>query len=225
MGRVVEGLVYLLLKFATEKQHLEEFRDGLLFMRPLAYFARLEETCAGRGDRFEGTSAIIQPKDSKVIIDTGNRGIGKIIARPEDLAGPVRIVRSSTRSCDAYCMVAVRRVVDGGLVPIAVTKFGDWFVIVTNVSDFLSRVDGVMEAENSGITRLERRLVEYCDTKEYSGEMGRFRKRTEYQHQSEFRIVVEPVSAEYRNFFVGSLRDITSEVLPSSAAWQGWVVS
>jgi hypothetical protein len=85
--------IYMLLKFATEKQHLEAFRNGLLFMRPLAYFAKLEETCTGRGDSFEGTSTITQPKHiEKLIIDTGNTGVGKIIATPlEDLAGPVII--------------------------------------------------------------------------------------------------------------------------------------
>jgi hypothetical protein len=61
-------------------------------------------------------------------------------------------------------------------------------------------------------------LVEYFDEKEYSGKVGRFRKRSIFGYQNEFRIAVEPGSGEPMKLAVGSLLDITSEVLPLSEA-------
>lgn len=199
--------------------------NGLLYMRPLADFAKEEESDIGRGDRSEGTTTIIQPKHvEKLIFDTGNAGLGKITVSPlEDLAGPVRIRLNKTASCNVYCMVAVRTLVDGELVPSEVTRLGNWFVIVTNVREFIRRVVLAAKEQNNGVSYLESGLVEYYDDEEYSGEIGRFRKRrSQFEYQSEFRIVVEPGLAVARKLFVGNLFDITSEVLPSSAALQGW---
>ena len=53
--------IYALLKFG-EKKYLQECRnDGLLYMSSLAEFAQLESDMA-RGDCFEGSTTIIQPK-------------------------------------------------------------------------------------------------------------------------------------------------------------------
>lgn len=106
--------IYALLKFG-EKEHIQAFRDsGLLYMKPLAEFAKIESDMA-RGDRFEGTTSIIQPKDAEIVIDSGIAGLGKFTAKPSDgnLAGPVRIALNKTASCNVYCMFAVTRPVDG----------------------------------------------------------------------------------------------------------------
>ncbi len=197
--------------------------DGLLYMRPLAEFAKEEESDTGRGDRFEGSTTIIQPKHVGKLIFS-NPDLGEIIVNPlQDLAGPVRIGLNKTASCNVYCMVAVRTLVDGELVPSEVTRLGNSFVIVTNIREFIRRVVLAAKEENNGVSYLESGLVEYYDDVEYSGEIGCFRKRrSQFEYQSEFRIVVEPGLAVARTLFVGSLLDITSEVLPSSAALQGW---
>jgi len=223
MHQPEQRLIYLLLKFG-QKQHLEEFRhDGLLFMTPLADFVKLEESETGRGDSFEGTATIIQPKHlGKLTIDTGNANLGMIAAEPEDLAGVVRVRLRKTASCNVYCMVAVTNLVDGELVPNEVTGLGDWFVIVTNIHEFLCRVLSAAKDESNSVNQLEYGLVEYYDADDYSGETGRFRKRSRFAHQREFRIVVEPGFDVPRKLCVGSLLDITTEVLPSSAALQGW---
>ena len=90
---IEEAPIYMLLKFGTDRTHLEALRGGLLYMRPLDYFAKLEESEAGRGDSFEGVTTIIQPRHiGELIIDTVNAGLGRITAKPmEDLAGPVKI--------------------------------------------------------------------------------------------------------------------------------------
>lgn len=208
------SIIYALLKFAKE-QHLQAFRsDGLLYMSPLAEFAKLESDMA-RGDDFEGTTTIIQPKHvGELHFDTGNVGLGKFSAKPSDLAGPVKIGLSKTASCNVYCMFAVTKPIDGELVSTRNFEFGDSFVIVLNPTEFLSRV--VRAANDAGVSYLNHGLVEYYDADDYSGEVGRFRKRSRFAHQKEFRIVVESGSDIPRKLPIGSLLDITSEVLPLS---------
>jgi hypothetical protein len=205
--------IYGLLKFG-EKQHIQAFRDdGLLYMKSLAEFARLELDMA-RSDCFEGTTNIIQPKHvADFIIDASKVGFGKITVNPLELAGPVRIGLHRTASCNVYCMFAITKPVDGELVNNKNLQFGDSCVLVLNPTEFLRRVFAA--AKDAGLSP-RAGLVEYYDAEEYSGETGRFRKRSMFDYQHEFRIVVEPGSDTPIKLFIDSLFDITSEVLPSS---------
>ena len=185
-------------------------------MRPLADFSKLESNPA-RGDRFEGTTRIIQPKHlSDFVLDTGTIGLGKFTVNPSELTGPVRIGFPITASCNVYCMFAVTKPIHGDLVSTALLEFGDSFVIVLNPAEFLNRV--VCAATCAGLSSLQTGLVHYYDADLYSGETGRFQKPSKFAYQNEFRIVVEPGSDKPRELFAGSLRDITSEVLPSAEA-------
>jgi hypothetical protein len=208
--------IYALLKFGM-RQHLETLRnDGLLFMRSLAEFTNLESDLA-RGDAFEGATEIIQPHHVKNFILEAP-GCGKHAINPSDLSGPVRIAKFKTASCNVYCMYAITGPVDGQLVSSQNFQFGDSFVLVLNPGEFLSRTVAAVKA--AGLCRLEWKLVEYFDEEEYSGEVGRFRKRSIFAYQNEFRIAVEPGSAEPKKLAIGSLLDVTSEVLPLCEANQ-----
>jgi hypothetical protein len=208
--------IYGLLKFG-ERQHLEELRnDGLLYMRSLAEFMKLESDVA-RGDFYEGVTDIIQPKHVKNFILEAP-GFGRHAVNPSDLCGPVRIAKYETLACNVYCMFAITGPVDGELINSQNRQFGDSFLLVLHPQELLDRV--VKAAREIGLARIEWRLVEYFDESEYSGKVGRFRKRSIFAYQNEFRIVVEPGSNEARKLTVGSLIDITSEVLPLSEANQ-----
>jgi hypothetical protein len=204
--------IHALLKFG-EKQHIEALRsEGVLYMKPLADFTKLESDMA-RGDAFEGATRIIQPQHiGELRFDFPP--MGKFSAKPSELAGPVRIGLHQTASCNVYCMFAVTKPVDGKLVDSQNFQFGDACVLVLNPSELMSRVADA--AKGAGLCYLEYRLVEYYDAEEYSGEVGRFRKRSMFAYQNEFRIVVEPGSDSPRKLFAGGLIDITSEVLPLS---------
>jgi hypothetical protein len=115
-------------------------------------------------------------------------------------------------------MFAITGPVDGELINSQNRQFGDSFLLVLHPQELLDRV--VKAAREIGLARIEWRLVEYFDESEYSGKVGRFRKRSIFAYQNEFRIVVEPGSNEARKLTVGSLIDITSEVLPLSEANQ-----
>lgn len=211
-----ERKIYGLIKFG-EKEHIQEFRNsGLLYMNTLAVFTQLESDMA-RGDCYEGSTTIIQPKHLEMVIDASKIGFGTHTVNPHELVGPVRIGRQSTASCNIYCMFAITKPTDEELVDRRILQFGDSLVLVLNPAKFLKRV---FQAALLAGLRPSCALVEYYDANEYSGETGRFRKRSIFNYQNEYRIVVEPGANAPLKLYVGSLIDITSEIIPSSEANQ-----
>jgi hypothetical protein len=204
----------LLLKLG-QREHMEMLRKGLLYMNSLAFFTSLDADSA-RCDPGEGTDSIIQPWDiGEFIIDPQTPGFEKIRVARSDLAGPVRIARRLTSSCNIFCMFAINRPVEGSMFPKSDQWFGDSFLLFTHTQEFLSRV--MAAAKRQGLYG-ECRLVEYYDETKYSGAIGRFRKPLNYSYQSEYRITLETGLQGPFRFQIGDLSDITSEVFPLGLA-------
>jgi hypothetical protein len=204
--------MYGLLKFG-EKEHIQEFRsNGLLYMNTLGMFHQLESDMA-RGDCFEGSTTIIQPKHLEMVLDASKIGFSTLTVNPLELAGPFRIGLQNTASCNIYCMFAITKPTDEVLFDRKIMQFGDSCVLILNPAEFLKRV--FQAAQKAGLSP-SCGLVEYYNANEYSGETGRFRKRSIFAYQNEYRIAVEPGSNAPLKLYVGSLIDITSEVIPSS---------
>jgi hypothetical protein len=58
--------------------------------------------------------------------------------------------------------------------------------------------------------------VEYYNEATYSGKIGPFWKPQRFAYQKEYRIVVRPGIAPFRDLIIGDISDITSPVLPLS---------
>jgi hypothetical protein len=213
--RTKTGQPFMLLLKLGQREHMEMLRKGLLYMNSLAFFRALEADPA-RGDPYEGTDNIIQPCDiGEFVIDPHIPTLEKFSVSASDLAGPVRIAKNRTSSCNIFCMFAIKRPIVGPIFPRTYRWFGDSFVLFTNTQEFVTRV--VLAAKRQGLI-VEARPVEYYDETKYTGETGRFRKPSVYSHQSEYRIVVEPGMEGPFRFEIGDLSEITSEVLPLDLA-------
>lgn len=200
----------MLLKFGA-RRHLEEFRrDGLLYMRPQACFAKLENDPV-RGDRFETTDQIHQPKDVKSLTVTNNVTGQVITIDPEDMAGPISIRLSKTPHCNLFCMFSVTKAIDGPFVDEQCFEFGDAFIVVLNTREFINRICKAAKSAGFGYAH---GLVEYYDSDSYSGETGPFRKPATFAYQQEFRFSIEPGSEHPVRIVVGCLNDITTTVYP-----------
>jgi hypothetical protein len=159
-------------------------------MKWLAEFAKLESDST-RGDDFEGTTEIIQPRRiKKFAVGGGVAGIHAL--NPSSLKGPFRFAKGETAWCNVYCMFAATSLADGESISRQNFQFGDSFIEVKDIEQFLDRA--VDASTKAGLIHFESRLVEYFDPEEYSGEVGRFRKRSTFAYQSEFRIAVDPGS-------------------------------
>jgi hypothetical protein len=203
--------VMLLLKLG-QRDHMEQFRKGQLYMNTLKYFRDLESDPA-RADRYEGATHIFQPKD--VIMTLSAPGFGEIVIDSKDLAAATTLSMSSELRCNIFCLHATTEPVNGTLFPPEHEWFGDSMVLVLNTQEFLDRVVAAAKARNvSG--RAKR--VEYFDDEAYTGKLDRFRKSKCFAHQREYRIALDSPGTDPLILDVGDITDITSEVLQFSDA-------
>jgi hypothetical protein len=206
--------IYAFLKFG-KWEHLHEFRtDGLVYLNTLRYFQELESD-PERGDPFEGIDTITQPQHIRDFVFDTNSKRGKIVVSPEELAGPIRISRNRTMACNVYCLFSITEPVCGDLVSERSSGLGDSCVLVLNPTELVTRISNAAKAAT---LNCHSGMVRYYDSRNYSGEVGPFRKRAEYSYQNEFRFVVWPGGDVAIRLKAGSLLDITSEVIPMDEA-------
>jgi hypothetical protein len=200
-----------------QKEHLESLRTGLLYMNSLAYFTALEADAA-RGDPYEGTDSIIQPFDiGEFVFDPRIPGIPPFRSdrAPDGLVGPVRIASNRTSACNIFCLFAVNEPIVAPIFPKSHEWPGNHFILFTNTQALFDRI--AFSAKAQGLS-VEGRMVEYYDQQKHSGQTGRFRKRSVFSHQREYRLVLEPGRDSPFHFQIGNLSDITSQVTPLELA-------
>jgi hypothetical protein len=176
-------------------------------MNPQRYFQEIESDPL-RGDRYETIDRMDQPKDvRRLTIKCKNR---EIVITSDRLVGPV-CIRLDKAPCNIYCMFAITKPAS----PLVDQRNleGDWdsFVVILNTTTFLNRMCSAAARKRFSY---EFRGVEYHDPTNYSGETGPFWKPNTLSYQNEFRFIVRPGSASPIDLKIGSLADITSEVLP-----------
>jgi hypothetical protein len=205
-----ERRVWALFRFG-QGNHLEQLRkDGVVYMNSQCYFAKLEADLL-RGDRFEGTDRIIQPKALKRLIIESNVDSRKFIIPASQLRGPLGLSLGKS-SCNIYCTFAVTETASFS-VDETNFGFGDSFVIVLDIQTFVDRLRAAAKAVDLD---LYYGFVEYYDPNVFSGETGPFKKPATFAYQKEFRFVVQPGSRDAIVLRLGSLRDITSDIFPLS---------
>jgi hypothetical protein len=195
-----------------QREHMEQFRRGLLYMNLLSYFRGLERDPA-RADRYEGVTHIFQPQDA--VMRLSAPGFGEIAISPEDLAAPTTISMNSELCCNVFCLHAITTPVNRTLFPSEHEWFGDSIVLVLNSEAFLNRIVAAAKIRNLTV---KGKLVEYFDNETYTGKLDRFRKSKNFAHQREYRIAVESPGTEPLILGIGDITEITSEVVPFSEA-------
>lgn len=202
----------VLFKFGREN-HLTDLRQqGLLHMRTMRYFADAEKENPARGDRFEGAARIFQPTAIKMTISHPVIGTHEIDSR--DFAGPVFWSHNQEAEKNIFCLfcltapTATRVVLHGDHL-----HFGSHFVLILNTTEFFERIK--RELARLGISG-RGEPVKYFDESNYTGPVGPFLKSSRFSYQQEYRIVIQPGQAPFRNLVIGDISDITSPVLPLS---------
>ena len=187
-----------LFKFG-EKCHIDEFAAGTLYLNTLDYFVKLEGDRVRR-DTNEGTAYWMQPSVSKFSFQ--HEGSFREI---KGIVGPIRYRDPRELDVNVLSLYALRSWDTGGLVEARTLEFGESVAVILQGDEFLRRVRRAAEAREH---RIEWNLVEYCDAATYHGEMGLFRKPSEFEYQSEFRIAIRPGFGRPFELNVGSLNDI-----------------
>ncbi|MFC1507836.1 hypothetical protein ACFL5R_01190 [Pseudomonadota bacterium] len=216
-GVDVSKTIFFLVKIFDDKKYATDFVSGKLFANRLSYFRKLEEAeGANRGDRHEGVVSWLQPDQVQIVIN------GRTLT---DLAGPVSIKKNWHDHLNVFCIYAAhsgdfKSITHENLadfkkqleIPDDCLKLGKHAVLVTNFTQFIERVKSAVQENNYG---LNAGLVDYYNSETFSGnfteEEAVFKKRDEYEHQKEYRFVIDSGIEGKNPIFldIGDISDIT----------------
>jgi hypothetical protein len=186
------------------RAHMEDLRDGHVYMLPLSAFVRMEADEL-RADRDEGLTYTMPPDGARLSMKRpGAQAGGDDWQNVGTLTGPLRSFHEDNRRVNVFCMHAFlegRTFVDPRNL-----RFGDTYVVFTEGDEFLRRARE--EADRLNL-KLEARTVEYVNESTYRGPMGPFRKYSPFAYQSEARLALRPGTGEACSLRIGDLSDIT----------------
>ena len=200
--------IFALMKFG-QAAHIRGFREeGILYCNPLSYF-RSTELDIARSDPRDGIGASYLAGD--VVITMGEGKDAHEISESTGLIDRLDIQLHGPEP-NVFCMHALTEKNFPLIVNERNFQFGDSVAVVADTDKFVERLIAATKAANS---ELSARLVEYVDKDSYSGALGVFRKLSDFEYQSEYRISFGPGLDIPRIVRLGSLLDITIEA-PSS---------
>ena len=173
---------------------------GDIRMQRLHVYQEIEHSQIG--DKNEGLIHSLQPDKIQAWID------GELI---EGMLPPLQIA-DLTYNPFIFCLYAfITKDIEKKTRPFIderCTHFGQAVLVFNNLEALFSRIKKAVES--LGISSLNGRLVEYVDSDSYHGDMGIFKKYSEYQHQSEYRLVLDNrCNKKIFHLNIGSLEDIT----------------
>lgn len=189
--------LYFWIKFGKRKDMESLMTSGTLFMQRLSKFREIEEQ--ERGDPDDGIDHSLQPNQTQLLIN------GETI---NGVVGPIRIIENTSVDPLAYCLYAFTsdhlKTIGNNYIDKRCLEFGDTAVIIKG-ADFYERIKTKCDKIKAEI---EGKLVSYVD-RSYHGKMGSFKKYSNFEHQSEYRFVLNSsIKDENYKFDIGPINDI-----------------
>ena len=210
--------IFFFTKVFEQKKHADAMLDGKLYINRLSYFQKIEEEKEfNRRDKHEGVVSWLQPE--QVILKINDHELN-----PKDLVSPISVQMNHHSNLNVFCIYAAHNGEFESLTEESLPKFkkqielpkkslklGKHAIIVLNSREFTSRVVKAVQKKGYGMTA---KLVDYYDPDEFHGhfteEEAIFKKRIEFQHQSEYRFAINTCLQEEKpiTLKIGNIRDI-----------------
>ena len=210
----------LLVKVFEEKEHADDFQDGLLYARRLKHFRNEEDE--KRRDEHEGTVLFDEEWKFSVQDDDGEY-------LPLNFVGPVLRHHPVLDALNIFCMTCFQSSFDHGLMPALLDEvldqiddslptlaaWGKHAVLITKPEEFWERLAKAISDKGY---RYSRNLVEYYDKYPFNATTieralwrHAFLKSSRFEKEREYRFAIhrntpgdDPLELQ-----VGSLRDIS----------------
>ena len=212
---------YMLMKFTPTEQFRQDFLDGRIYFNTSDYFAGCKD--AGRGDRDEGKTFIINPeKPAYVSANLGKIGetyaiiVRDYSAYPEEYIPSTILDYSSAINRDRKILSLYTVYVDlkgKKISPFAEKmkdEFGEFGILILDRQEFFKRIYAALTKNN--LTKdAYMGFVEYLPKERQEGLMDwhPFIKKDCFNYQNEFRITFVSNDSEAMLLDIGrSLRDI-----------------
>ena len=197
----------LLVKFAKDKEHLEEMQKGMLYCNSIKYFTELEDGKL-RGDAYEAVTELryienrtLQLKPANDLnsnwktLNVMNAQFKKHFSHPHG---------------NLFCLssVSLKPTVEPTTFRFdeRFKLFGNYVLLIMHQPIFEKRFKKALKKAK---IKCCGKKIEYLNLKNYTGEKTLFQKDIEYSWQEEFRLYFERDSSEIFTFSMGSIKDIS----------------
>lgn len=180
-------------------ERAESFLSGEIYFNTDKYFAMLDSKDVVRSDPDEDVdeSWIVKEISIHNKETEGYVPIGGII-------NPVKFRYGERSQLNILCLyVLLERV--NFKIDERILGFGDTAVVIRDAIEFTKRIHRT--AQKIGLSVMQQ-PISYVDKSTYHGQIGPFRKYTDYDFQSEFRYLIGPGNGKPILLQVGDLRDI-----------------
>ena len=195
------------IKFGAQSHLLKLQKEGLLYCNTIEYFSKLEDGNL-RGDDHENI----------VEFDYIEKGILNVFPKEDQktksLTLKFKSFKLKTSRVDPFgnlfCLHAIN-VLDKIInEPFQIDpknkKFGDYFLLITDTSEFLNRLEKSLNQQDQRFTY---GMVEYLDFSKFKGKKTIFQKKLSYSYQAEFRILMHTTLTEPLEIMIGDISDIS----------------
>lgn len=211
--------IFALVKLFQKQEYLDDFLNGSLYMNTVAFFQNEEQNNESIYDKYESTSAHWQPNQVEMKFN-------EIVITPNDLAGPVVIQTKAFDNFNIFCMYAINsgnckelnddnyeEFINSLRIHKKNNEFGDFSVIVTNVTEFFERVKQAIMKNNF---YMKANFIDYYNDEYHgsfiSGIEALFHKKKKFSFQNEYRIVINNMTNNNQAYRleIGDISDICS---------------
>jgi hypothetical protein len=208
-----------LLKFGEYKYMVDLYKKGVLFFNTFEFFRTLEISEDGRGDKNEYSYYHYSGKGinsiSLKMYPKGKEHEPIIFQGGKDLID-LTLSNSNKEYSHLYSMSAID--IEWSLKnnyiinPKNFAETKDYVVAIYDSKEFLKRV---WRKINKLKCNAKSDFIEYVDKKNYTGEMGAFKKFDYYSYQNEYRIALNLTNRNPLIIKIGSIEDIAQPPISS----------
>lgn len=208
---------YFLSKIFKEKQFMDDFLDGNLYMNCLGFFKKVEDAENTQFDSKEAIKSYLQPDDLKIEIKFGDQIIN---LDKKDLAGPLIIQDQEFNNLKIMCFYSPYidySDLEGSKERLKITDkmrkdFGEHVILIQNFNEFIKRLEIAISIHSEISAWMYKKIDYFSDT--FHGSFDDkdipFKKHEALSFQQESRIVVRTEQHDEKPFVlkIGDIRDI-----------------
>lgn len=198
----MEERILFLLKFGSQKNIMDLYENGTLYLSPFEQF-QVSEKNNYRGDRKEGTIFLENYPDPSIYrIEITDTYTGKTFLHTSKSLSKEYKDLSAGNLYSMYC-IKNTELAEGQKYRVSekMKEFGSHFLFIHNPQEFKRRVEKAFKELD---LTYRAGVVKYYNDKNYSGPLSLFHKKIEQEYQKEFRIVTrnsksEPIILKLKN--------------------------
>ena len=191
--------IKLFLKLGSEKNILDLFENGTIYMNTIEYFRKVEDEEL-RGDKYEGVSKVINSLPGTFKIPGIDREFNYVKVH---LKESYKEVLGNIYSLYAISSKGFPNPLDFKFDERNL-RFGTHGVMIKDLPLFFNKIENELKKNN---LKFSHGFVDYYDKEEVSREITLFEKPLEFEHQKEFRFYVENDKIKPIKIQIGSMKD------------------